>query len=236
MKERPNPATDHQAITTARRQDNIRSSALVRGRSIQFMARPSCEPRSRCSEIGFTFSLFSRSNCMPCLHCCVPILPSHSVVFLDRTVLYPFCSIALAQHFNDIHVHTYVYSVTPVKAQDNNSVYTRVYIHTMFSCQGCFRGNRRLAFYQDNGSEWNLIVHGFSDSALMSDRGNVYHLDRAALGVDKWPAHAPSLGQMADLPSRWPKCRSDPKLCQHLKVFEKLIISQVEFIHPSQAE
>jgi len=70
----------------------------------------------------------------------------------------------------------------------------------------------------------------------MSDGGNVYHLVRAALGVDKWPEHAPSLGQMADLPSRWPKRRSDPKLCQHLKVFEKLIISQVEFIHPSQAE
>ena len=57
------------------------------------------------------------------------ISPSHCVVFLDRTVLYYFamriCSIILAQHFNDIHIHTYVYSVTPVTAQNYKPVYTQ---------------------------------------------------------------------------------------------------------------
>ena len=54
--EQPTPAAAHHAITTARCPDNTRSSALVRSRSTKFMARPSCEPRSQCSEIGFTFS------------------------------------------------------------------------------------------------------------------------------------------------------------------------------------
>jgi hypothetical protein len=48
----------------------------------------------------------------------------------------------------------------------------------------------------------------------------------------------PSLGpgQPADLPNHWPERLSDPKLRQHLKVFKKLNISQVEFIRPSQAK
>jgi len=57
--EQLNPTKAHHAITTARRQDNTRSSALVRILSTQFMARPSCELTSRCSGIGFTFSPFS---------------------------------------------------------------------------------------------------------------------------------------------------------------------------------
>jgi len=80
------------------------------------------------------------------------------------------------------------------------------------------------------------MVHGFSASVLTSEGGNVYHLVRAALGVDKWTEHVPSLGQMADLPSRWPERRSDPKVRQHLKAFKKLNISQVELLHPSQPE
>jgi len=44
------------------------------------------------------------------------------------------------------------------------------------------------------------MVHGFSDSVLMSKGGYVYHLVCAALRVDKWTEHTPSLGQMADLP------------------------------------
>ena len=55
----PIPATALHAITTARRPDNVRSSALVQSLSTQFMASPSCELTSRCSEIGFTFSPFS---------------------------------------------------------------------------------------------------------------------------------------------------------------------------------
>ena len=99
------------------------------------------------------------------------------------------------------------------------------------------KGNRRLAFYQDNGSAWSLMVHGFS-SVLMSEGGTVYHLVRAALGaaLDKWTEHVQSLGQMADLPSRWPERHSDPKLRKHLTAFQKLNMSQVEVVHPSQAE
>jgi len=41
---------------------------------------------------------------------------------------------------------------------------------------------------------------------------------------------------MADLPSRGQELLSDPKLWQHIKVFEKLNMSQVELIHPSQTE
>jgi len=41
---------------------------------------------------------------------------------------------------------------------------------------------------------------------------------------------------MADLPSRGPERHSDPKLRQHIKVFEKLNLSPVELIHPSQTE
>jgi len=45
MKNDQNPATAHHTITTARRPDNIRSSILVRGRSIRSMARSGRQPR-----------------------------------------------------------------------------------------------------------------------------------------------------------------------------------------------
>ena len=80
------------------------------------------------------------------------------------------------------------------------------------------------------------MVHGFIDSVLTSEGGNVRHLVRAALGVDRLTEHVPSLGQMAGLPSRWPERISDPKLRQHLHAYKKLNMSQVELIHPSQAE
>ena len=70
----------------------------------------------------------------------------------------------------------------------------------------------------------------------MSEGGNVYHLVRAVLSVDKWTEHVPSLGQMADLPSRWPELHSDPKLRKHHTAFQKLNMSQVELVHPSQDE
>ena len=41
--EQPQPTAAHRTITTARRPDHIRLSALVRSRSIQFMAHPSCQ-------------------------------------------------------------------------------------------------------------------------------------------------------------------------------------------------
>ena len=47
------------------------------------------------------------------------------------------------------------------------------------------------------------MIHGFSDSVLMDAGGTIYYLVRAARGVNKWADHVPSLGQMADLPSRW---------------------------------
>ena len=43
----PTAAASHHTITTARRPDYNRSSALVRSRSTQFMAYPSCKPRRR---------------------------------------------------------------------------------------------------------------------------------------------------------------------------------------------
>jgi len=73
-------------------------------------------------------------------------------------------------------MNTYVYAVTPVTAKEYNPVYTRVCIYTVFSCQVCFKENRRLAFYHDNGSAWRLMGHGFIDSVLMSEGGDVYHL------------------------------------------------------------
>ena len=45
MKKQPNPATAHHAITTARRPHHIRSSILVRGRSIRSMARSGRQAR-----------------------------------------------------------------------------------------------------------------------------------------------------------------------------------------------
>jgi len=56
------PQAAHHAITTAQRPDNTRLTALVRSRSTKFMTRPSREPRSQCSEIGFTFLPFSRRS------------------------------------------------------------------------------------------------------------------------------------------------------------------------------
>ena len=102
----------------------------------------------------------------------------------------------------DIHMNTYVYSVTLVTAQDYNPVYTRVCIHTVFSCQVYFKENKCLACYQFNGSAWRLMLHGFIDSVFMSEGGNVYHLVPVAIEVDKWTDSVPSLDQMADLTSR----------------------------------
>jgi len=65
--------------------------------------------------------------------CCVA--PSNCTLILRNASLY-YCP---SQHFNDIHINTYVYSVTPVIVQDYNPVYTRVCIHTVFSCQVCLR-------------------------------------------------------------------------------------------------
>ena len=50
--EQPQPTAAHHTITTARRPNHIRLSALVRSRSTQFMAHPSCQlgrgPPKRC--------------------------------------------------------------------------------------------------------------------------------------------------------------------------------------------
>jgi len=73
---------------------------------------------------------------------------SHCIVILRNTSL-QYCP---SQHFNNVYMNTYVYSVTPATAQDYNPVYTRVCIHTLFSCQVCFKESRLLAFYQDDSS------------------------------------------------------------------------------------
>jgi len=85
------------------------------------------------------------------------------------------------------------------------------------------------------------MVHGFIDSVLMSEGGHVYHLVRAGSESTVTSGQStyqvgPQVGQMADLPSRWPERISDPKLHQHPQTYEQLNISQVELIHPSQTE
>jgi len=59
--ERLNPAAAHHTITTARRPDNTRSSALVRGRSTQFMASPGRLPQRRSPETWLHFRHFRGS-------------------------------------------------------------------------------------------------------------------------------------------------------------------------------
>jgi len=119
-----------------------------------------CAPMS-CSSLAQC--LLHSCNCIPRSHCGVPIPPSHSVVprshcttlLRNAVVLHcaamHICSVVLAQHFRDIRTQTSVYPVTAVTAQYYIPVYTRVCTHTVFSCQVCFKGNRRLAFYQDIG-------------------------------------------------------------------------------------
>jgi len=60
MKNDQTPATAHHTITTARRPDNIRSSALVRGRSTQFMANSCRWPQKRFPETRLHFRHFRR--------------------------------------------------------------------------------------------------------------------------------------------------------------------------------
>ena len=71
MKNNQPPQAAHQAITTARRPDNTRSSARVRSQSTKFMTNPRRELRSRCSEIGSHF------HCFPAVFL-ILVLPSHS--------------------------------------------------------------------------------------------------------------------------------------------------------------
>ena len=53
------PTTAHHTITTARRPDNIRSSALVRGRHTQFMASPCRWPQRDPPKRGYIFAIFA---------------------------------------------------------------------------------------------------------------------------------------------------------------------------------
>jgi len=100
-----------------------------------------------------------------------------------------------SQHFNDIQTNTYVYSVTPVTAQDYSAVYTRVFIHTLFSCQVCFKENRRLAFYRDDGSAWSLMVHQLSWAKVATSTTSFELPSESTCGqtrstyqvCDKWP-------------------------------------------------
>ena len=92
-------------------------------------------------------------------------------------------------------MNTYVYSVTPVTAQDYNPVYTRVCIHTVFSCQVCFKENRRLAFNRDDGSAWSLMVHQLSWAKVATSTTSFELPSESTSGqtrstyqvCDKWP-------------------------------------------------
>ena len=59
-KEQPNPAAAHHTITTARRPDNTRTSALEQSWFTQLMSRLSCRPRRRSSKMGSHFWHLSR--------------------------------------------------------------------------------------------------------------------------------------------------------------------------------
>jgi len=87
---------------------------------------------------------------------------SHCTVIL-RDVFLQYCP---SQHFNNIHTNTYVYSVIPATAQDYNPVYKRVRIHTVFSCQFCFKEKKRLSFYQDVGSSREVETTGFDPASV----------------------------------------------------------------------
>jgi len=55
-----NPTAAHHTITTARRPDHTRSSALVRSQSIRSMAGSGCWPQRRLPEMGLRFAIFAR--------------------------------------------------------------------------------------------------------------------------------------------------------------------------------
>jgi len=92
-------------------------------------------------------------------------------------------------------MNTYVYSVTPVTPQDYNPVYTQVCIHTVFSCQVCFKENRRLAFYRDDSSAWSLMFHQLSWAKVATSTTSFELPSESTSGqtqstyqvCDKWP-------------------------------------------------
>ena len=84
-------------------------------------------------SVLYTTSILILSHCVWRLTRTVPLSPSHRVVYLARTVL--LSSVLLLPGLS----LTQCTSVTPVTVQDYNSVYTRVCIHTVFSCQVCLR-------------------------------------------------------------------------------------------------
>jgi len=71
IEKRPNPATAHYTITitTVRSPDNIQSSALVQGRSTQFIANPCRWPQRRSPETRLHFRHFGGLFFSPFRHC-----------------------------------------------------------------------------------------------------------------------------------------------------------------------
>jgi len=125
------------------------------------------------------------------------VLRSHCIVILWNESLQNCPS----QHFNDIQMtrNTNVYSVIHVTAQDCNPVYTRVCTHTVFSCQVCFKENRRLAFYRDDGSAWSVMVHQLS-WAKVSTSTTSFELPSESTSGQTWSTY-----QVCD---KWPPCQA----------------------------
>jgi len=95
MKTDQNPATAHHTITTARRPDNIRSSILVRGRSILSMARSGRQPRRPLPRKDSHFRHFGGIfNCPQDL--CLGAVYTHELHFFVRRI---FCCITPAPFF-----------------------------------------------------------------------------------------------------------------------------------------
>jgi len=96
-------------------------------------------------------------------------------------------------------MNTFVDLVTPVTAQDYHPVYTQVYIHTVFSCQLCFKENRRLAFYRDDGRAWSLMVHQLS-WAKVSTSTTSFELPSESTSGQTWSTY--------QVCNKWPTCQA----------------------------
>jgi len=79
MKNDQNPATAHHTIMTARRPDNIRSSILVRGRSIRSMARSGRQPQRQLPRKDSHFRHFGGSFPPKCTVLVIQQIPTNCI-------------------------------------------------------------------------------------------------------------------------------------------------------------
>jgi len=132
---------------------------------------------------------------------------------------------SFCRHMNRNKCNAYSHSLTTHEMHIH--MYTQCFLRTIcdfVSTRVCIL----VVFYRDDSKR----LKSYGSPIIMSKGGNIYHLIWTAFRVNKWTdsEHVPSLRQMADLPSRGPERHSDPKLRQHIKVFEKSTLSS--WTHP----